>query len=239
MRHAADGDAYAQVRLHARYAQLLPSSDWQQLIRVSHFAAFVQQARETPLRGWIEHFDPRVEVHRIEASLRDRYQQENEQVTAWLPEAQRPAIAWLRQLPLLAGIRYRAADGRHYAWLAEADAAAQLAPTADGGALVDAWLQRWRQLWPPRLAREDRGTLQTIERRWAAFQQELREPAGATSIDTPDVQLELHLRRIFRRQRCALLGATAYLGLLWLQTARVRGALLRRRIFVSVAVPAA
>lgn len=226
MRYAIGVD-YALTRLQARYAQLLPTRDWQRLQRIENFAAFVQQARETTLRAWVLHFGPQMDVHRIETVLRDTYVQHVAEVAGWLPRAQRAACAWLSELVRLPMLRHLAANDTVYAWLPPPPAHAAMPVSGDGAWLLQRWSQQWRARWPHELAHAERQQLERMAVAWGRARQRLADPSVQSDVGD---ELEIRLRRGFRRYRGSLFGACTYLGLLWLQTARLRGALVRRRI---------
>ncbi|MDE2148455.1 MAG: hypothetical protein KGJ55_01225 [Gammaproteobacteria bacterium] len=230
MSGVAEGSAYALARLHARYAQLLPASGWRRLARIEHFSGFVQEALQTVLRPWVLQFDPQLGPHRIEATLRQAYLRRLREVAGWLPRPQRAAVVWIEPLVMLPIVRHRAAAGADYAWLPPPPARASLAADSDGATLLGRWLDHWQALWPDQLAGAERRAMLRLRNHGLAALRELRDDSAAADAEAGE-RLALELRRIFRRFRCALIAACAYLGLLWLQTARLRGALLRRRIF--------
>ncbi|MGA9333914.1 MAG: hypothetical protein WBV39_06520 [Rudaea sp.] len=229
MRVAREGSEYALTRLHARYALLMLPDQWSQLERIENFAAFVQQARDTVLRPWLVHFDPHVDAHRIEATLRELFRQRVAQVARWIPRQERAAIQWVEQAILLPVRRHRSSGGEAYPWLAPTPVADEIPVETDGAALVRAWLAGWRRLWPARMENRERRSLERLIAVCQATQRGLRDEAFRDAGGT--VSVELDLRRMFRRADGSLAGASAYLVLLWLQTVRLRGALLRRRLF--------
>ncbi len=236
MSRAVDGTDYAVTRLHARYAQLLSADEWSRLSRIEHFAGFVQQASDTALRTWVEHFDPRIAPHRIETMLRDGFRQHVAEVAAWLPRRERAAVAWINALTALPELRHRAADGIDYDWLPPAATETALGAESDGAGLVQKWLRRWRALWPRNLCRDERRGLSRIADVWAQAARELHT-IGCGTDGSLQLPLEIEMRRQFRRRRGSLIGAHCYLGLLWLQVSRLRGALLRRRVFAAQGGP--
>lgn len=219
------------TRLHARYSVLLAGSEWQRLQRVEHFASFVQLARDTALRPWVLHFAPGLDVHVLEAALRSGYCRQVHEVAGWMPPSWRAAVRWIERLPGLPMVRHRVADGEAYAWMEpEADAGWHAAAGSDGVALSRLWQARWQALWPCGPAAPEFEELQRMQRQW---QQAAVSLAGEG--DEPLGRLEIALRRSFRNSRAAASMAFAYLGLLWLEVARLRGALVRRRLLDATA----
>jgi hypothetical protein len=225
------------TRLHARYAQLLGEGGWLLLDRVGQFAAFVERARDTSLRPWVANFDPHVSAHRIESTLRDLFSQRVLEIAHWMPTSQRAAIAWIGQAPVLPMTRHRSADERPYDWLPVVAAPPLLSGEMDGRALVQRWLNRWRELWGvPR--RDELDGLERIVAIWQESARMLRDRSHPI-VEIAVRRLGRQLRRDFRSRSGALPPACAYIGLLWLQTARLRGALVRRRLFATPLGPAA
>lgn len=221
---------YALTRLRAHYAQLVSPAEWQRLDRALQFAAFLQQARDTSLQPWIAPFDPGIDPHQIEATLRESWLRRAGEVAAWLPAAERPAAAALGRLALLPVFRHRAGGGESYAWLPPRQVEEEQNPVVDGAAMLQQWLARWQAAWPASLDRAGRVTLE----RWrddALAPWRERFGKGWPPGEMPAAGLELELRRGFRRQHSPLVCACAYLGLLWLELVRLRGALLKRRLF--------
>lgn len=212
------GFAYAGARLQARYGRLVPGPTWDRLRRLDTRSGFLQAARDTALQGWIAQLDPAAEAHAVEAQLRALFRRRVAEVAAWSPPPWRPAVAWVGVLPDVPAIaaRRRGADA---GWL-PADTGA----LADGPAPGEAWLARWRALWPEAPAAQRRA----LERLLAL----LRKAATDAARDAPAAQaaLERPLQRLFRRHTRAPAGLFAYLALAWVEFAQLRGALLRRRL---------
>jgi len=149
---------YAQARLQARHAERLSESAWAALGAQGDAPAFVERARQTPLRRWLRGVSAGAGVHDLERRLRRELVAAIERVARWVPRRWRAAIercAALVYLPLAARVR---GDEAREAWMNEealfafsgAGWRASLAAleTREVTAL-DAWLEDWRASWPP------------------------------------------------------------------------------------------
>jgi hypothetical protein len=223
-------DAYAEARLHARYARLLPASEWQRLLHLDSFAGFLQQARETRLRPWLQHFDPAVDIHVLEGAVNQAFRQHVFETASWVPSPWRAAVRWLDRLLELPLIRHLASGGVAYPWVRSPTPPTTL---GDGPTLIRDWQQQWLSLWPKSRSTAEAGALNRMLRDW-----QIAAAADAAGSGTASATLEAALRRRFRHHREAAVLAFSFLGLLWLEMARLRGALVRRRL-LGVALPGA
>jgi len=219
---------YAGARAQARHGQLLPEAQWERLARVPDFALYAQTARETALRPWVATLDAATRPHVLEAALRAQFRAHVRAVAAWVPRAWRPALRWIETLPDLPVASHLLAGEPAYEWMGADPALARVAVRN-----LTAWLAQWRKFWPDDAAA--RAPLERLVRDVRRVAQDAAREDAATA----RARLEPVLRRAFRRHTRAPAGLVAYLALSWLQLARLRGALLRRRFTVApeVATP--
>jgi hypothetical protein len=90
--------AYVQARVQTRHGQRLSPSQWQTLESSRDIASFLQGARSTHLRRWIEHLPADVNPHRIERSLRDDWKKYVSEIAAWVSAEWKPSIEWMGTL---------------------------------------------------------------------------------------------------------------------------------------------
>jgi hypothetical protein len=127
----------------------------------------------------------------------------------------------LPDLPAIAALRRGAGES----WLQSDGAPAAAAEALDASRPpAEAWLARWRALWPPATPAERRALEQLVTL--------LREAAAGAGQDAAAAQAALQrpLRRLFRRHTRAPAGLFAWLTLAWMEFAELRGAVLRRRL---------
>lgn len=217
------GFAYPGARIQARFGRLVMPAAWDRLQRLDTLGGFLQASRETSLRAWLTQLDAAADAHEIEAQLRATFRRRVAELSAWSPPAWRPAAHWaavLPDLPAIAALR----RGDRETWL-QADGAFDDESRQLGAspAPAEAWVARWRRLWPP-LAPEERRALEQLVTL-------LRAPAAGAEAGAKTAQaLQRPLRRLFRRHTRAPAGLFAWLALCWIELARLRGALLRRRL---------
>ncbi len=230
--HRRADHAYAAARMQARFGQLADDDDWQRLAVNRQLAPWIEQARLIPLKRWLSRLAVDARPHALERTLRAAWSAVVAETAAWLPEPERPAVAWLAALPYLAPLQaVRGEDTRppRLAWIDEDPAIAAVAGEAaapsrgKGPALAalvggDA-MALWRAEWRRRLA-----PVFPDARRQA-------EPlivAVAVS-DPADRAAKLAaLRRGFRRHAGEPVAVFFFLGLLWLEFTRLRGEVMRR-----------
>ena len=168
--------AYAQARVQARYAELPGEDAWQRLAAARTLGMFLEEAREGALRGWVKGFSAQSDGHDLDRGVRGIWQDEVTRVAAWLPQPWRPALLWLRWLPLLPLLAHAGRGGPLPGLGGPRPNPARAAPPGrdpgsggpdprpgpgpgpgqGGGARrtrcedwVSTWAQEWRRLWPP------------------------------------------------------------------------------------------
>ena len=244
---------YIQARLQARHGQRPDAALWQRLGALRDLPLFLQTARASGLRPWLEGFTPETPAHRMEQLLRQRFRAEAERVARWQPRPWRAATAWLAlwiDLPALGGLLR---DERPPEWmLSDPDYGplADLPRTARAEALLhtrwaelgaelhaagrtytnlrDAWFAHWRRLWP----RDDARAFGQVEQLAEALQRPQQVPASTPAQDTA---LRMHwgewLKFRFRQMPRAPVTSLLHLFLLAQDLERLRGELLQRRLF--------
>lgn len=246
---------YIQARLQARHGQRPDTALWQRLGALRDLPLFLQTARASGLRPWLEGFTPETSAHRMEQLLRQRFRAEAEHVARWQPRPWQAATAWLAHwidLPALGGLlrdehtpEWMLSDP-DYAPLAELPRSARAeallhtrwaelgrelhAPGRSHTNLRDAWFAHWRKLWP----RDDRRAFAQVEQLAEALQ---RPQGGAASTPAQDAALRAHwgewLNYRFRQMPRAPVTSLLHLFMLAQDLERLRGELLQRRLFPS------
>lgn len=234
--------AYAGARMQARYGDRPAQSAWSQITRIGDFAHLLQTLRTSPLAPWISNLATDSGVHRIESELREHFRSEVGELAGWLPRSWRDATAWIQWLPDLPAVAHVRRSRPAYPWMqddrifaalgrARAPASTQgaalkrLLEVPDDGRPVTAhWLDFWHARWASMSGRR-RAALERIDR----LSRHVLPPSA------PDEGTEAELRRAFRRHTREPAGAFAYALLSYLQFVRLRGVLLRSRLFQNPA----
>lgn len=243
--------AYVQVRLQARHGARPDEAVWRHLQGTSDFANYLQLARNTPLRSWVQTLDPGQSSDEIEGELRRLFRRHVDEVAGWVGPAWRPAVYWVRHLPDLPALQYLFSGDPVPVWMqndpelhdmgclpvdARLDAVRQsdcnifyLAWQA-GESLPDAWLARWRALWPMVARRE-----QSMEALGKVLSQYLRVLQADTSgsVQARCEALQLQLDSAFRRYSFQPAAVFSHLALTALELTRLRGELLVRQLFAT------
>lgn len=241
---------YVQARLQARHGQRPDAALWQRLGALRDLALFLQTARASGLRPWLDGFAPETPPHRMEQLLRQRFRAEAAHVARWQPRPWQAATAWLAHwidLPALAGLLRGERtpewmlDDPDYGALAVLPPAARTEALQHGrwaalgrefahghGTLREAWLAHWRRLWPHADARARAQT----ERLAEALGPARDGPAGTPVQDSLQrEQWRVWLNFRFRQMPRAPVTSLLHLFMLAQDMERLRGELLRRRLF--------
>lgn len=245
--------AYAQARLQAHHGRRPGPEVWQQLEAIADFGHFVQTARNTGLRPWVQHAGPQSGADQVELSLRERFRRHVRRVAAWQPRDWAAAVDWALRLPDLPGLQHLLQDRPTPGWMerdpvfarylqersenrrAALRGAGDIGPLVrdwEGGrSLPEAWRERWHALWPkaPRAHRIALYELEALMRN-AQDRLERERAAEAAQVWPRGEELEASLVRMFRRRPQQPAAAFAHLALVWLDLARLRGGLVRRRL---------
>ncbi len=241
--------AYVQVRLQARHGARPDESVWHRLQGTSDFADYLQHARHTPLRPWLATLDPGMDCDAIETELRRLFRRHVDEVTGWVVPAWRPAVRWVRRVPDLPAVRHLLTGAAVPHWLRQdpelrdlgclpmelrrdvvgmSDCSVLLTAWQTGLSLADAWVARWRTLWPE-AARRDRG-LEYLAGALLGYLQVLQADTHG-SVEERCHALEAQLRGSFRRYSFRPAAVFSHLALTALDLSRLRGDLLVRQLF--------
>lgn len=251
---------YIQARLQARHGQRPDTALWQRLGALRDLPLFLQTARASGLRPWLEGFTPDTPAHRMEQLLRQRFRAEAEHIARWQPRPWQAATAWIAHwidLPALGGLL----RGDHtpewmlgdpdYATLAELPRAARaetLVNTRWGelgrefaaagrshANLRAAWFTHWRRLWP----KGDARALAQVEKLAEALQRPQDAIATTPAQDAAQrAQWAAWLNYRFRQMPRAPVTSLLHLFLLAQDVERLRGELLQRSLFPAAATEA-
>lgn len=247
--------AYPQARLQARFGRQPSESLWRRLAGIAEFAPYLDAVRGSPLHPWVADLTAASDVHDIESGLRDRLRATIGEVARWMPESWRPAVRWVGTLLDLPALHLLLRGGvappwmrrdtqlgtllddesrlRHERLRSGAYAALALAWDHDQP-LTQGWLAQWRSLWPRGAAHTDalEDLVGLVERH------RLRFP-GLHTRDSDAERAALHerARHTFRRHLFQSAAAFSYLLLIGLDAERLRGELVTRCLFETVAAP--
>jgi hypothetical protein len=242
--------SYVQARLQARHGERLQEADWRALEAARSIDQFIERARASSLRRLSDRLNARLSSHAIERVLRGAWRAYVAEVASWVPEAWRAAVLWAAYLPdlpvidaLIKGdapgwVRQDPAfaefiDGdarRRAAGLARSPFAPLLASDAGEATLAACWTAHWRALWPKLSANESRPLLDlaaTIK----AHVERLDRAAPQETSARYRRDLAIGLTRMFRKHGGTPVAVFAHLALVALDLERLRGGLVRRRLF--------
>jgi hypothetical protein len=243
--------SYVQARLQARHGERLSEVDWRTLEAVKSLDHFIERSRATALRRFTAPINAAMSSYAIERLLRAVWRDYVAEVADWVEAEWRPAIEWvapIADLPAFDALLRGAVP----AWIAQ-DAAlndfsgddiaqriaaleksplAALAPGAKrANTLATRWYVHWRSLWPRGAQAAALDELATIVRGHV----ELLARAAARETSAPYRRaLARKLTRLFRRHSASPLAVFAHLALVALDLERLRGNLVRRRLFPAM-----
>lgn len=241
--------AYAQARIQARHGMRPQEAVWRRLASSGDLVSFLQAARGTPLRPWIDGIQSAPGSHAIELHLRRQFRGYVEDVARWLPANWRAPVLWIRYLPDLPALQQLLKDETVPAWLREdpdlgkfvggdhAGSAGllrstELACLADANSqnipLYLAWFEHWRRLWPGGQS-VHAGLLALARIIQNHIHAELKAPLSSDSDHRE--WLAAGLNSVFRRYSFEPAAACAHLGLVALDLQRLRAELVRRALF--------
>jgi hypothetical protein len=248
------GFAFAQARLQARVALLLPNEEWRHLDAVRALAPYLEEARSTRLAPLVARFSTSSTHHDIEVALRVRFSETVLEIAEWVPGPWRSAIRCVDELWDLTLLQHLYRHRKVPAWMSRLPRFAPhladdevdtrdainrlLQPRLDilgADSLLDAWLNRWRALWPRAQHDHHRNLdilVKLVHGHLVAF---ARTPPGEAWASRRDFQRRV--RFLFRRCCLQPAAVVSYLCLYALELERLRGSLLNR-IFLPVEKPA-
>ena len=247
------GLEYAYARLCARFAEHPDELAWRSIEAIRALPAFLEAARDLPLKRWLVDVTADADAHRIEAALAIRRRALVVQVARWMPRPWQASVHWAGVLSELPALEHLARGSEALPWMRE-DAvlgplcdvappvAGPLQPLARGWRRPDGLMHAWRTEWARRLPGgallrsafiDDVGRL-LAESRTAAYATSARVPID----DSGRTRLIARLVRLFRRSALDPAAAFIYLAVACLDLERLRGELLRRAIFPTLRIAA-
>ena len=249
--------AYAQVRLQAQHGQRAREDVWQPLSPIGEFRPFLEQARATPLRAWISNVSPISPLHEMEQRLRGEYRRRVATVASWLPKSLQSAVLWTRTLVDLPMVDYLLRREPLIGWMLDDELLRPLAaaePDARAAALAqsvyaplargdESLRERWVNEWQRRLPTQSKRSRQQLLRLVRTVRVHLASMQPAEGEELMPARAAWALRRMLEQRfvyhfRWGFLeasGVFAFLMLEALEFERLRGELVRRRVFVGEA----
>ena len=242
--------SYVQARLQARHGERLHEADWRAIEAAQSIDQFIERARASPLRRFTERLHARTSSHAIEQLLRDAWRAYVTEVAGWVPAAWRQAVMWTSYFPDLPIID-ALLRGEASAWIKQAPIFAQLAdidlrrrravpPNVPLTTLVASgareqtaaarWYTYWRSLWPQHRMADHRVLLDLATTIKAHIERLDRAGLLETSASYRG-DLARILTRMFRRHSGSPTAMFCHLALVALDLERLRGDLIRRRLF--------
>ncbi len=242
--------AYVQARLQARHGMRPSEATWHGLSASVDLGHYLQSARGTSLSVWVEHLQPGTDIHEIERSLRADWTRYVGLVASWPPAAWRPAVNWTSALVYLPAVAHLLGGGSPAPWMLSEPALSALAredeqsarvaslertPLAPlSGALraglntIEAWRDHWQSLWPKADTLTISG-LSVLEARVVEHLAGARGglPGGLRLRE----KLAADMTRLFRDYARTAVAVFSHLILTALDIERLRGGLVRRKLF--------
>ncbi len=242
--------SYVQARLQARHGERLQEADWRAIEAARSIDQFIERARASPLRRFTERVQARTSSHDAERMLRDAWRAYVAEVAGWVTAAWRQAVMWTSYVPDLPIID-ALLKGEAPAWIGQDPIFAELAETdlrkrsaalinspltalfASGAheeTLAARWYTHWRSLWPHRRTADESALLDLAVTINAHV--ERVDHAGLQETSAPYRRdLARSLARLFRRHSGSPAAVFCHLALVALDLERLRGDLIRRRLF--------
>jgi hypothetical protein len=238
---------YVQSRLQARHGRRPRESDWRLLEATEDLGGYLQAARRTCFEDWVHHLAADADAHQVESAFRQDWMAYCREVGHWLPDAWLPAVEWVASIVYLPMIVHLARDEPAWRWMRDDDLLAAFAvqdpavrrqalglsdfralseAVAEGAEPLPTWLDIWLGRAPPG-AKDER-------ERMAALAALLTRHIAPTAADAPPAQrrapLAHALNRCFRRWSGSMGAVFCHLGLIALDTERLRAGLVLRTL---------
>ena len=241
---------YVQARLQARHGERLAEADWRRLEAAQSLDHFIERVRATPLHRFTERLNAGMTSHAIERLLRLAWKGYVAEIAGWLDRDWQPAVLWTEHfpdLPLLDALL----KGETPAWIIHDP---KLAPFADGDrqqrvasleksplsplapapgrqtTIARRWNAHWQSLWP-QPGPAEAGALHDLAATAASHVARLAEAAPPETSAPYRLELAKSLTRLFRRHGASPISVFSHLPLAALDLERLRGGLMRRRLF--------
>jgi hypothetical protein len=242
--------SYVQARLQARHGERLNDGDWRALEAARAVEQYIERSRSTSLRRFADHLNAKMSSHAMERMLRMAWRNYVSEIAGWVVPAWKPAVEWVVHVPELPVIDV-VLKGKAPGWtgidpifgaLAEVDPQQRapsrknlrLAPLYPANRsdepLAQRWLTHWRSLWPQHRGPDCEGLAKLSD----AVKDHVQRLAQVGIRDTSGPyrrDLAHHLTGIFRRRSGTPVAVFCHLALVALDLERLRGGLVRRRLF--------
>ena len=244
--------AYVQARLQYRHGQRPDQEGWRALEASADLGSYLESARSTSLRPWVQHLSADARIHDVERTLRQDWRLYVASVARWVPVPWQDAVEWTGTLPDLPHLTHLARGEPAWPWMLEDPVLAPLAhmessarsealqaspfaglaaAIASGALPIKAWLEQWAIRWPGE-GGQHREALQQIGREFRLHTEEiLAQPLGQTTGPPLRERLMSRLHRTFRARAGEMEAVFAHLGLMLLDMERLRGGLVLRVLF--------
>jgi hypothetical protein len=239
-----------QARLQARHGDRLDEAAWRFLEAALSFDHFLERSRATSLRRFTDVIEAKMSSHAIERILRDAWRAYVAELAGWTMPSWQPPVLWAAyfpDLPVLDSLlKGTAPDWTHedpvFAAFArsglpehgqsfEASPFAPLSPAIERhGSLGKQWLSHWRSLWPQSKAGNYRAMNDLVGIVASHFDALARAGLQGTS-STYRHDLARAATHMFRRCAGTPVALFSHLTLVALDLERLRGGLIRRRLF--------
>jgi len=243
--------SYVQARLQARHGERLQETDWRAIEAARSLDQFIERARGSRLRRFIDGVQARTSSHGIERVLRDAWRSYVTEVAGWVPEAWRQAVMWtshVPELPIIDALLKGAApkwirQDPVFAVLTETDVRKRSAAltnslldplVASGGreeTLAARWYTHWYSLWPQHRMADHKSALFDLAATINAHVERLDRAGIQETSAAYRRDLARSVTRIFRRHSGSPAAVFCHLALVALDLERLRGDLIRRRRF--------
>ena len=240
--------ALFQAKLQARHGERLTEDDWRALDTARSFDHYLDRARATPLRRFVDRLNASMTSHTIERLLGMAWRDYVAEVASWLEGDWQAAAQWVGYAPDLPTVAAILRDD--VAWLKD-DARWWGSPRVKRHNGWRIWKNRhlrrsWRRRIAPASSPTGRRIGEFCGRRSAKptpERTELTRIAAAhltqlTASQPPDtsaphrLELAKHLTHLFRRHAASPVAVFSHLALIALDLERLRGGLVRRRLFM-------
>jgi len=253
---------YVQARLQARHGERLQEADWRAIEVARSIEQFIERARASSLRRFTERMQARMPSHAVERMLRQTWRAYVAELSGWVPAEWCQAVLWtslVPELPIIDAVLRGEAPG----WAAQDPAFAEFAKVdrektdrqkrgaalpnvpldalaaspGREGTLAARWDAHWRSLLP-RYHAHDRALLALT----AVIKEHVErlDRAGPHEASAPYRRdLAQKLTRMFRRHSGSPIAIFCHLALVALDLERLRGDLVRRRLFEPAIAEAA
>lgn len=157
--------AYVQPRLQARFALRPSGAEWRLMEASADVDHYLQAARQTSMRPWVDHLNADASAGDIERAFRNAWGQRIDAASPWPGESWTPAVLWLRWLPWLPAMGYLASGGPVLEWMGDdpvpgagrpvhgadhesARAGNPLQRLLAAEQTQNSWINRWKALLP-------------------------------------------------------------------------------------------